>query len=712
MGRQTQKLRLDEILVKEGLISESQIKEALMRQKAHGGKFGSQLLYHRYIDEAGLVKALATQLSCEGVVLAKLDIPKPVIKLIPKKVAVARKVIPFDYDPDKNLLKVACENPTDQTLINELNFAARDKEIKLYVAAELALNTAIAKHYLGRDVSLDDNLLLEIPDEATETGKVSISTPDEATQEIGDYRGAVLLVTDEEYSGPLLQSILERDDYQVTITDSADDAIDILGDKQFHSVFIKDTVAGDYIDLIDRLRKTSPRTAVRYYESASALVLNEDAVATEGDLLIKSLDLFTSLLSSKSKLSTNHSGRVGQYVDKLCRKIGLPDKERLVITSAGYLHDLAKFYYRTEETQDYRATIKLTVKLLRSLNYSPVVIGMLSAMYKDLGRKFTKRLPIEALGGNILTIVDLFCDNIPLNERLSLDKFEAIKKKLRDLTGKLFLGEVVEAFIIMIQEEILQLQAAGRTGQVMIYAGDTDALYPLDLRLKNEGFRTVSELSLDSFVDLFRRSQPDMMVLTLPGKASDVTICVDDLAKRGVDFRKVPTFLLVDGSATSELTSLLERGIEDIVALDGNLDLLIVKLKKIQARIEAEAKETAQGEPSSGSRGRLSDMNLIDLLQALGPSRKTVKITITPGSSKRDKLVLYLDRGNITSAQFKDKTGPEAVYEGIAWTDGTWTVEPVLAESLPEPNNQLPNESILMEGCRLLDEKVRAGQLL
>jgi CheY-like chemotaxis protein len=712
MGRKTQKLRLDEILVKEGLISESQIKEALMRQKAQGGKFGSQLLYHRYIDEAGLVKALATQLGCEGVVLTKLDIPRPVIKLIPKKVAVARKVIPFYYDPEKNLLKVACEDPTDRSLIDELNFAARGKEIKLYVAAELSLNTAIAKHYMGRDVSLDDNLLLEIPDEATETGKVPIPTLDEAAQEIGDYRGAVLLVTDEEYTGSLLQSILERDGYQVTMTASADGAIDMLGDKQFHSVFIKDTVAGDYIDLIDRLRKTSPRTVVRYYESTSALVLNEDAVVTEGDLLIKSLDLFTSLLSSKSKLPTNHSGRVGRYVDKLCRKIGLPDKERLVIANAAYLHDMAKFYYRTEETQDDRATIKLTVKLLQSLNYSPVVVGMLHAMYKDLGRKFTKRLPIEALGGNILTIVDLFCNNIPPNERLSLDKFEAIKKKLRDLTGKLFLSEVVEAFVAMVREEIFQLQTAARTVQVMIYAGDIDALYPLDLRLRHEGFRTVPEHSCDSLVDLFRRSQPDMMVMMLPGKPSDVIICVDDLAKRGVDFRKAPTFLLVDGWATSQLTFLFERGIKDIVALDGNLDLLIVKLKKIQARIEAEAKETARGKQASGSRGRLSDMNLRDLLQSLGPSRKTVRITITPGSSKRDKLVIYLDQGNITSARFKDKTGPEAVYEGIAWTDGTWMVESIAAENLPKPNNQLPNESILMEGCRLLDETVRIGKLL
>ena len=35
------------------------------------------------------------------------------------------------------------------------------------------------------------------------------------------------------------------------------------------------------------------------------------------------------------------------------------------------------------------------------------------------------------------------------------------------------------------------------------------------------------------------------------------------------------------------------------------------------------------------------------------------------------------------------------------------TKEPVPADELPEPNNELPNESILMEGCRLLDEGLR-----
>jgi hypothetical protein len=44
---QTGKIRLDEILLREKLITAEQIQEALLRQKKQGGKFGSQLLYHR-----------------------------------------------------------------------------------------------------------------------------------------------------------------------------------------------------------------------------------------------------------------------------------------------------------------------------------------------------------------------------------------------------------------------------------------------------------------------------------------------------------------------------------------------------------------------------------------------------------------------------------------------------------------------------------------
>lgn len=703
------KMRLDEILLREGLVSEEQIREALLRQKAYGGKFGSQLLYHRFIDEAGLVKALAIQFGCEGVVLSDKEIPDILLQMIPRKVALARRVIPFDYDTENNVLMIACGDPTDTNLVNELNFVARGKRVKLFVAVEIALDTAIARFYLGRDITLKDNLLLEIPDVATATDKIEIPAEPAAPRE--QTHPTVLLLTDEMYAAPLLQSLFERDHYRVIISDSVEEASQLLTQHFFHTIFIKDTISGDYLGLIDRARKISPRTIIRYYNAASSLLLDSDSVTSVADLLMKNLDLFTSLLSSKAQLPENHGGRVGHYADRLCRKLGLPDKDRVMICNVAYIHNLARFYYSTDDIDDHRRVIQLTVKILASLNYSPVVVEMLRLMYVDLEGGYDQRLPIEVLGGNILTIVDIFCDSIAHTDRLSLDKLDTIKRRLRSLVGKLFLPEVVEAFVEMLKEEALDVNTGCRLGQVMIYAEDPSLMHLLEMRLRNEGFGTVSHNLPEAFLDLYRRSEPDIVILAVSGQSSQAAAFVGRMKENGLAFDNKPVFLLVERSAVADLTYLLERGIEDVIPADDNLDLLVTKVRKFQVRTNQGKTETEPNH-TAGARGRLADMNLIDLIQALGPGRKTVRITIQADLDEKPTLVIHLDNGRIVHAETEKLEGPAAIYEGLAWTDGSWLVEPVAADDLPEANIRESNESLLMEGCRLLDERVKSGHLL
>ena len=126
-------------------------------------------------------------------------------------------------------------------------------------------------------------------------------------------------------------------------------------------------------------------------------------------------------------------------------------------------------------------------------------------------------------------------------------------------------------------------------------------------------------------------------------------------------------------------------------------------MKKVQARLEAKAREREELLEQAGAVGHLEDMNLIDLLQALGPSQKTAKVTVNSG---RDSLVIFLKQGAIMNAETANCSGPEAVYEGIAWKKGSWTIQPVDPETLPPQNTYYSNESLLMEGCRLLDEKL------
>ncbi len=712
MDSDSRRLRLDEILVREGLISQDQINDALTRQQAHGGKLGSQLLYHRYLDEPALVRALSLQFGCEGVVLSDLEIPPDAIAMIPQRVALARRVMPLSYDADKRLLKVAVPDPHDASLRDELRFIIKEKKIKLqlYVAAELSLQTAIAKHYEGRDITLEDAPQLDTTDTLTDTGDTPVAEsaePAPVDQAPPGNRGDILLVTDEEYAGSVLQSLLERDHYTVTVTNSADDAIDLLAGRVFHTVFIKDTVPGDYLDLIDRLRKISPRTVVRYYESASALLLNQDSITADGDLLVSNLEMFTSLLALKDRLPDNHSGAVGRLADRLCRRLGLPERLRLRVVTAGYLHDLARYYYHLNGDQDQRKVIKLTANLMKAVNYSPVISEMLRSMYKDLKGKYTKRLPEEILGGNILTIVDLFCESGGADQNLSLDRFDVIKAKYSDVTGRLLLAEVVESFCEMIEEDILAEDRGEPARQVMIYADPPGAAYPFQQRLHREHYGTVIAPTSEAIATLCERRNPDCLILQLHGEPGQVTSFVQMLAGLGIDYGAIPTVVLVSGCSAAELTGLLDSGIQDVLAHDMNFDLLVGRLGKL-FRTEADDYITGRmpKQPSRGTQGRLTDMNLIDLLQALGPSRKTVRLIVTPDDGE-DKLIVFLNQGAITFAQYGPTLGAEAVYPALGWTDGSWWVQPWSKENLPEPNVDQSNESIMMEGCRLIDEGAR-----
>ncbi len=98
-------MRIGEILIREGHLTQDGLEEALDWQVLYGGRLGTNLLELKLVEEEQVARALGKQLSCE-VAWGELQPQQDVIPLLPKHVADRDEMVPWKME--KRRLKVLC----------------------------------------------------------------------------------------------------------------------------------------------------------------------------------------------------------------------------------------------------------------------------------------------------------------------------------------------------------------------------------------------------------------------------------------------------------------------------------------------------------------------------------------------------------------------------------------------------------------------------
>ncbi len=135
--------RLGELLVENGVITPSQLEEALEIQKEKGGMLASILLELGYADRETLGKYLSELMHIEFVDVTKIEIDDATLNAIPAEVAMKYSVLPIKRRG--NILKVAMLTPLDVNVLDNLKFSS-GFEIDSMVAIESDLLEKV-KHY-------------------------------------------------------------------------------------------------------------------------------------------------------------------------------------------------------------------------------------------------------------------------------------------------------------------------------------------------------------------------------------------------------------------------------------------------------------------------------------------------------------------------------------------------------------------------------------
>lgn len=118
-----QSLRLGDILVERGLVTERQLHNSLDYQRETGARLGEALVHLGYVTPERLERALSWQHSYGLTALTEL-IPNPsAVGLLTEKFCRARRVLPLDFDRHGTLI-LAMADPSDVVTIDDVQLIA------------------------------------------------------------------------------------------------------------------------------------------------------------------------------------------------------------------------------------------------------------------------------------------------------------------------------------------------------------------------------------------------------------------------------------------------------------------------------------------------------------------------------------------------------------------------------------------------------------
>ena len=146
--------RLGEILVKEKLIAQDQLQQALEHQKKSGGRLGAALVKLGFISDEEITGVLSRQYGVPAINLSFYQVDPAVIKLVPQETAVRYQIVPLSRVG--STLTIAMADPTNVFAMDDIKFMTGLK-VEPVVASENAILEAIDKFY-GSQVKAEEDL--------------------------------------------------------------------------------------------------------------------------------------------------------------------------------------------------------------------------------------------------------------------------------------------------------------------------------------------------------------------------------------------------------------------------------------------------------------------------------------------------------------------------------------------------------------------------
>lgn len=177
---------LGQILLDQGILSEDQLRIALLEQMKSNLPIGKLLVSLGFVSETTLRDALSENLGKECIDLSRAVVDPMALKMVPRQIAKRHHILPLDYDPERQQITLAVADSNDLVGLDRVRgLVGEQVHMDTLLAGESEIDRAIDQYY-GHELSID-GILKEI-----ETGEI-------------DWHS--LQTVDNEYSQPVVRLI-------------------------------------------------------------------------------------------------------------------------------------------------------------------------------------------------------------------------------------------------------------------------------------------------------------------------------------------------------------------------------------------------------------------------------------------------------------------------------------------------------------------------
>lgn len=147
------KIRLGDVLVERGVITQEQLEQGLQLQKGSGRKLGETLIGEGFTTEEAIGRALSNQLGYDMIDLQNVAIPEDVLGLVPGNVLERYKVLPFEYASDNmNVIRVAMADPMDMAAMDDIAIIT-NLQVEPVISTTRSIMLALDKYFGNVEVN-------------------------------------------------------------------------------------------------------------------------------------------------------------------------------------------------------------------------------------------------------------------------------------------------------------------------------------------------------------------------------------------------------------------------------------------------------------------------------------------------------------------------------------------------------------------------------